>query len=144
MGGILLFIFCLILSFVTGYLYGDTFGGHKQVGGDNCVQIQTEEILLNANHNKEISNKVSSNIDSHKNKLLNKLNKKINKAALNGQTHIDLFTKYNLNKKIDKYFTREELEEYFGSRGYHITFKYNLFDDASINRISWERNYENK
>lgn len=144
--GALLFIFCLALGFATGYLYRDTFGGRKQkqVSGDNSIQIQTEEILLDADYNKKISNKISSRDDSNKNKLLDDLAKRINKAALNGQTHIDLFTKYKLNEKINKYFTKEELKEYFNSRGYHITFRYNLFDDSTINRISWERDYEDR
>ena len=64
--GALLFIFCLILGFVAGYLYRDTFGGHKQVDGDNCIQIQTEEILLDADCNKEISDITSSHDDSPK------------------------------------------------------------------------------
>ena len=139
-------LFCLVLGFAIGYLYRDIFGGRKQkqVGGDNSIQIQTNEILLDADYNKKISDKISSRDDSNKNKLLDNLSTKINKAALNGQTHIDLFTKYNLNKKINKYLTKEELREYFGSRGYHVTFKYIFLSDASISRISWEQNYENK
>lgn len=136
--GALLFIFCLVLGFVAGYFYRDIFGGHKQVGGDNCIQIQTEEILLDANCNKEISDITSSHDDSHKNKLLNKLTKMVNEAAQNGQTHIDFFEMYALNEKINKYLTKKELREYFGSRGYHITFKYHCLDDSDIDRISWE------
>lgn len=133
-----LFILCLVLGFVAGYLYRDAFGGRKQVGGDNCIQIQTEEILLDANCNKEISDITSSHDDSHKNKLLNRLTKMVNDAAQNGQTHIDFCGMYALNEKINKYLTKKELKEYFGSRGYHVTFKYSLLDDSDIDRISWE------
>lgn len=133
-----LFILCLVLGFVAGYLYRDAFGRRKQVGGDNCIQIQTEEILLDANCNKEISDITSSHDDSHKNKLLNRLTKMVNDAAQNGQTHIDFCWMYALNEKINKYLTKKELKEYFGSRGYHVTFKYSLLDDSDIDRISWE------
>lgn len=136
--GALLFIFCLALGFVAGYFYRDTFGGHKQVGGDNCIQIQTQEILLDADCNKEISDITSSHDDSHKNKLLNKLTKMVNEAAQNGQTHIEFSDKYDFNKKIRKYLTKKELKEYFGSRGYYVTFKYCLLEDSDIDRISWE------
>lgn len=136
--GALLFIFCLILGFVAGYLYRDTFGGHKQVGGDNCIQIQTEEILLDADCNKEISDITSSHDDSPKNRLLNQLTKMVNEAAQNGQTYLSLYSKYNLNKKINKYLTKRELKEYFGSRGYCVEFKYFCLDDSDIDRISWE------
>lgn len=136
--GALLFILCLALGFVAGYLYRDIFGGHKQVGGDNCIQIQTEEILLDAGCNKEISNITSSHDGSHKNKLLNKLTKMVNEAAQNGQTHLNLYSEYDLNKKINKYLTKKELKEYFSSRGYHIEFKYHCLDDSDIDRISWE------
>lgn len=136
--GALLFIFCLALGFGAGYFYRDTFGGRKQVGGNNCIQIQTEEILLDADCNKEISDITSSHEDSHKNKLLAELTKMINKAAQNGQTHIEFSDKYALNERINKYLTKKELKEYFGSRGYHITFKYCLLDNSDIDRISWE------
>lgn len=136
--GALLFIFCLVLGFVAGYLYRGIFGGRKQVGGDNCIQIQTEEILLDADCNKEISNLTSSLDDSQKNKLLNQLSKMINNAAQNGQTHLDLYGKYAFDEKINKYLTKKELEEYFGSRGYRIEFKYFSLEDSSIARISWE------
>lgn len=136
--GALLFIFCLVLGFVAGYLYRGIFGGRKQVGEDNCIQIQTEEILLDADCNKEISDITSSHDGSHKNKLLNKLTKMINEAAQNGQTHIDFYSNYDLNEKIRKYLTKKELREYFNSRGYHITFKYFTLEDSDIDRISWE------
>ena len=136
--GALLFIFCLVLGFAIGYLYRDIFGGRKQVGGDNCIQIQTEEILLDADSNKEISDITSSHDGSHKNKLLNKLTKMINDAAQNGQTHLNLFGEYDLNKKINKYLTKKEIKEYFGSRGYHVEFKYHCLNDSDIDRISWE------
>lgn len=136
--GALLFIFCLVLGFVTGYLYRDTFGGRKQVGGDNCIQIQTEEILLDADCNKEISDITSSHDGSHKNKLLNKLTKMVNEAAQNGQTHIDFYEMYAFNDEIRKYLTKKELREYFGSRGYHVEFKYFCLEDSDIHRISWE------
>ncbi len=136
--GALLFIFCLVLGFVTGYLYRDIFGGHKQVGGDNCIQIQTEEILLDADCNKEISDITSSHDGSHKNKLLNKLTKMVNEAAQNGQTHIDLYGMYAFNDEIRKYLTKKELKEYFSSRGYHVEFRYRCLDDSDIDRISWE------
>ena len=136
--GALLFIFCLVLGFVAGYLYRDIFGGRKQVGGDNCIQIQTEEILLDADCNKEISDITSSHDGSHKNKLLNKLTKMVNDAAQDGQSHLNLYSEYDLNKKINKYFTKKELKEYFGSRGYRVEFKYHCLDDSDIDRISWE------
>ena len=136
--GALLFIFCLVLGFVAGYLCRSISSGRKQVGGDNCIQIQTEEILLDADCNKEISDITSSHDDSPKNRLLNDLTKMINKAAQNGQTHIDFSDKYDLNKKINKYLTKAEIKEYFGSRGYHVMFVYCCLDNSDISRISWE------
>lgn len=140
--GALLFIFCLVLGFVAGYLYRGIFGGRKlkQVGGDDSVQIQiqTDEILLDANCNKEISDITSSHDGSHKNKLLNKLIKMVNDAAQNGQTHLNLYSEYDLNKKINAYLTKKELKEYFSSRGYRIEFKYRCLEDSDIDRISWE------
>lgn len=136
--GALLFIFCLVLGFVAGYLYRDIFGGRKQVGGNNCIQIQTEEILLDADSNKEISDITSSHNGSNKNKLLNKLTKMVNDAAQDGQSHLNLSREYDLNKKINKYLTKKELKNYFSSRGYRIEFKYQCLDNSEIDRISWK------
>lgn len=135
---ILFSLFCLALGFFTGYLYRDTFGGRKQVGGNNCIQIQTEEILLDANCNKEISNIAASHEESPKNKLLNELTKMVNKAAQNGQTHINLEFNYELNKKIRTYLTMKEIRNYFNSRGYTVKFKYESLENSDIARISWE------
>lgn len=134
--GALLFIFCLVLGFAAGYAYRSIFGGRKKAGLNSY--IQTGEILLDAGCNKEISGINSSHDGSHKNKLLNKLTKMINDAAQDGQTHLNLYGEYDLNKKINKYLTKKELRNYFGSRGYHVEFKYHCLDDSDIRRISWE------
>ena len=140
--GALLFIFCLVLGFATGYLYRDTFGRRKQkqVGGDNSVQIQiqTDEILLDADTNKEISDITSSNDTSPKNRLLNELTIMINEAAQNGQCFLNLDREYGLNKKIETYLTRNEIKEYFESRGYRVKFIFQTLDYSDIERISWE------
>lgn len=140
--GALLFIFCLVLGFAAGYLYRGTFGRRKQkqVGGDNSVQIQiqTDEILLDADTNKEISNITSSNDTSPKNRLLNELAIIINEAAQNGQCFLNLNREYGLNKKIETYLTKKEIKEYFGSRGYRVKFMYELLEHSDIEKISWE------
>lgn len=134
--GALLFIFCLALGFGAGYAYRSVFGGRKKAGINSY--IQAGEILLDAGSNKEISGITSSYDGSQKNKLLNKLTKMVNDAAQNGQTHLNLYGEYDLNKKINKYLTKKELKNYFGSRGYHVEFKYHCLDDSDIRRISWE------
>lgn len=137
---VFLFILCLVLGFATGYLYRDTFGGRKQkqVGRDNCIQIQTEEILLDADTNKEISDITSSHDTSPKNKLLNELTAMINEAAQNGQSYLNFDRKYQLNKEIETYLTKKEIKNYFGSRGYRVKFMYETLEYSDIERISWE------
>lgn len=107
---VFLFILCLVLGFAAGYLYRDTFGGRKQkqVGGDNSIQIQTNEILLDAGTNKEISDITSSNDTSPKNKLLNELTAMVNEAAQNGQCYLNFDRKYELNKQIETYLTKRK------------------------------------
>lgn len=134
--GALLFIFCLALGFGAGYAYRSVFGRRKK-GGLNSY-IQTGEILLDAGCNKEISGITSSHDGSNKSKLLNKLTKMVNDAAQDGRTHLNLYSEYELNKKINKYLTKRELKNYFSSRGYRVKFKYHCLDDSDIDRISWE------
>lgn len=137
---VFLFIFCLALGFAAGYLYRDTFGGRKQkqVGGDNSIQIQTNEILLDAGTNKEISDITSSNDTSPKNKLFNELTAMVNEAAQNGQCYLSFDRKYELNKQIETYLTKKEIKHYFGSRGYRVKFMYEMLEYSDIERISWE------
>lgn len=139
---VLLLLFCLTLGFATGYLYRDTFGGRKQkqISGDNSVQIQiqTDEILLDADTNKEISDITSSHDTSPKSILLNELTKMINEAAQNGQCYLNFDRKYELNKKIETYLTKKEIKNYFGSRGYRVKFMYEMLEYSDIERISWE------
>ena len=134
--GALLFIFCLALGFGAGYAYRSVFGGRKKAGLNNC--IQTGEILLDADCNKKISGIALSLDGSNKSKLLNKLTKMVNDAAQDGRTHLDIFNEYKLNIKINKYFTKEELKNYFSSRGYRVEFAYYGLDNSDILKISWE------
>lgn len=135
----LLFIFCLILGFVTGYLYRDTFGGRKQkqVGGNNCIQIQTEEILLDAQTNKEIADITSSTDDSPKNQIFSELTKKINAAAQEGRTRLYLEYEYDFNRKIRKYLTIKEIRNYFKDSGYEVKFCFPSLGYSDIEHIDW-------
>lgn len=128
-----------VSSFAIGYFCGIfSKHKHKQVGGNNCIQIQTDEILLDADTNREISDITSSADDSPKNKILSDIIKMINKAAQNGQKHLYLEYEYDLNDRIRKYLTISEVKNFFESNKYKVKFKYPTLGYSDIEWISWE------
>ena len=144
----LLTILCLILGLCVGYICG-VLSERKQPdednedNEDNCTQIQvneilTDEILLDADTNREISDIMSSVNNSPKNKILNDLIKMINNAAQNGQKILRLEYEYDLNKKVHKYLTKSDVKNFFESNKYKVEFKYSTLGYSDIEYISWE------
>lgn len=138
----------IILAVFIGTLIGAAFGiplGYRigaqtkqqfQKAKDNSIQIQTSEILLDAKSNKEISDIAVYCDTSPKKIALNELVKMINEAAQNGQSFINI--ENDINSKIEKYFTKKEIKDYFSSHGYKIQFMYDILDCSRIEKISWE------
>ena len=138
----MIFVFGLIgfvSSFAIGYFCGiSSKQKHKQVGGNNCIQIQTDEILLDADVNRKISEITSSANDSPKNKILRDITKMINDAAQDGQKNLYLEYEYDFNKRIRKYLTISDVKNFFESDKYKVKFKYPSLGYSDIERISWE------
>ena len=130
-------LFSAGLGTVVGYAIG--FYNHisKQTSEDNCIQIQTEEILLDAKTNKEIADITSSADDSPKNKIFAELTKKINAAAQRGSTRLYLEDEYAFNKKIRKYLSIEEIRKYFKNSGYEVKFCFSRLGYSDIEYIDW-------
>jgi hypothetical protein len=138
----MIFVFGLIgfvSSFAIGYFCGiSSKQKHKQVGGNNCIQIQTDEILLDADVNREISEITSSANDSPKNKILRDITKMINDAAQDGQKNLYLEDKYDFNKRIRKYLTISDVKNFFESDKYKVKFMFPTLGYSDIAYISWE------
>ena len=138
----MIFVFGLIgfvSSFAIGYFCGiSSKQKHKQVGGNNCIQIQTDEILLDADVNREISEITSSANNSPKNKILSDITKMINDAAQNGQKSLYLEYEYDINECVRKYLTISDVKDFFESNKYKVKFKYPSLGYSDIERISWE------
>ena len=138
----MIFVFGLVgfvSSFAIGYFCGiSSKHRHKQVGGNNCIQIQTNEILIDADTNREISEITSSADDSPKNKILSDITKMINNAAQNGQKHLYLEFEYDLNDRIRKYLTIRDVKNFFEYNKYKVKFKYPSLGYSDIEYISWE------
>lgn len=137
----LLAILCLILGLSVGYICG-VLSEHKQkqIGEDNSVQIQlqTDEILLDADTNREISEITSSADDSPKNKILRDITKMINDAAQDGQKNLYLEDEYDFNKRIRKYLTISDVKNFFESDKYEVKFMFPTLGYSDIDYISWE------
>lgn len=123
------------VGFVTGFLISRKGLIQKQIGGDNAVQVQ--EVLIDASANKEIAEICANDDSSEKNKIFNEITKRINKAALNGAKRIYLGEDYGLNKRVRKYLTKEEINEYFNPSKYVVHYIY-IFEYPDIDFINWE------
>ena len=94
-----------------------------------------DNILLNANDNREIASLVCA---TEKQETLEQLVKIINNAAINGRTFLFLQDEFKeLDKKIEKYFTKQELLDFFKDTNYVIDFRWDLLDYSNIRKISW-------
>lgn len=133
----LLVIRCLILGLCVGYICG-VLDERKHPDEDNDTQIQADEMLLDADTNREISEITASSDNSPKNKILRRISKMINNAAQNGQKSLDLEYEYDVNEWVRKYLTVSDVKDFFESNKYKVVFKYRCLGYSDIERISWE------
>ena len=137
---ILLFFFIgLIVGVFVGYFIGvrGKYLTRTQKGGNNCVQIQTDEVLIDADYNREIAKIASNNLDSKKAKLLAELARRINRAASDERTRLYVRDDYDLNQQIRKYLTIKEIKEYFNKGKYKVAFRFELCGYSDIEYIDW-------
>lgn len=97
-----------------------------------------DSILLDANDNREIASLVYDTGLTEKQETLEELVNIINNAAMNGRTFLLLQDEFkDLDKKIEKYFTKQELLDFFKDTNYVIDFRWDLLDYSNIRKISW-------
>jgi hypothetical protein len=73
-----------------------------------------------------------------KQETLEELVKIINNAAISGRTFIFLQEEFSdLDKKIEKYFTKREILDFFKDTNYVIDFRWGALDYSNIRKISW-------
>ena len=129
----------LIIGVFVGYIIGvhGKYLIRKQKGGNNCVQIQTDEVLIDADYNREIAKMASNNLDSKKAKLLAELTRRINRAASDERTRLYVRDDYDLNQQIRKYLTINEIKEYFNKGKYKVEFRFVSCGYSDIEYIDW-------
>lgn len=97
-----------------------------------------DNILLDAKDNREIASLVFNTGLTEKQETLEELVKIINNAAMNGRTFLLLHDEFiDLDNKIGKYFTKQELLDFFKNTNYVIDFRWDLLDYSNIRKISW-------
>lgn len=131
-----------VLSCVVGYSVGRLSYKMKYKNKNPQNPQQTiligDNILLNANDNREIASLVYDTGSTEKQETLEQLVKIINNAAINGRTFIFLQEEFkDLDKKIEKYFTKREILDFFKDTNYVIDFRWDLLDYSNIRKISW-------
>ena len=70
-------------------------------------------------------------------KIFNEITRRINKAALEGAKRLYLGEDYSLKKRIRKYLTRDEINEYFKPSKYVVHYIF-IFENPDIDFISWK------
>lgn len=128
-----------IISCIVGYSVG-RLSYKPKYKNENPQQtiLVGDNILLNANDNREIASLVCDTGSTEKQETLEELVKIINNAAISGRTFIFLQEEFSdLDKKIEKYFTKREILDFFKDTNYKIDFRWDLLDYSNIRKISW-------
>lgn len=128
-----------ILSCIIGFSIGRLSCKLKYKNENSQKAIFVgDNILLDANDNREIASLVYDTGLTEKQETLEELVKIINNAAINGRTFLLLQDEFkDLDKKIEKYFTKQELLDFFKNTNYVIDFRWDLLDYSNIRKISW-------
>lgn len=128
-----------IISCIVGYSVGRLSCKPKYKNENQRQTILVgDNILLNANDNREIAYLVCDTGSTEKQETLEELVKIINNAAISGRTFIFLQEEFSdLDKKIEKYFTKREILDFFKDTNYVIDFRWGALDYSNIRKISW-------
>lgn len=132
----MIYIIVAVLSCIVGYSIG-RLSCKLKYKNENPQQtiLVGDSILLDANDNREIASLVCA---TEKQETLEQLVKTINNAAVSGRTFIFLNEEFkDLDKKIEKYFTKREILDFFKDTNYVIDFRWDLLDYSNIRKISW-------
>lgn len=135
----MIYIIVAVLSCIVGYSIG-RLSCKLKYKNENPQQtiLIGDNILLNAKDNREIASLVYNTGSTEKQETLEELVRIINNAAISGRTFIFLDEEFSdLDKKIEKYFTKREILDFFKDTNYVIDFRWDLLDYSNIRRISW-------
>ena len=131
----MIYILIAVISCSVGYAVG-VFRTNKK----NTIQSISvgNNLLIDARDNREIASIVHDSGTTEKTKILEELVEIINSAAMNGRTFLLLHDEFNdLDKKIERYFTKQELLDFFKNTNYVIDFRWDTLDYSNIRKISW-------
>lgn len=130
------------ITFFAGFFVGkfiSRLDARAQIARDNAIQIQLDNILLDPEDNKAISEMVSNSYGSEKSKVLDDLTKLVNDAAMDGKTRLYLngYEHYaiSINQRIREYLTQEDIRKYFTK--YRVKFMYPVLGYSDIEYIDW-------
>lgn len=135
----MIYILIVFISCIVGYSIGRLSCKLKYKNENSQKAILVgDNILLDAKDNREIASLVFNTGLTEKQETLEELVKTINNAAMNGRTFLLLHDEFiDLDKKIAKYFTKQELLDFFKNTNYVIDFRWDLLDYSNIRKISW-------
>ncbi len=135
----MIYILIAVISCIVGYSIGRLSYKLKYKNKNPQQTILVgDSILLDANDNREIASLVFNTGLTKKQETLEELVKIINNAAMNGRTFLLLHDEFiDLDEKIGKYFTKQELLDFFKNTNYVIDFRWDLLDYSNIRKISW-------
>ena len=135
----MIYILIAVISCIVGYSVGRLSYKLKYKNENSQKAILVgDNILLDAKDNREIASLVCDTGSTEKQKTLEQLVKIINNAAISGRTFIFLQAEFkDLDKKIEKYFTKREILDFFKDTNYVIDFRWDLLDYSNIRKISW-------
>ena len=74
-----------------------------------------------------------------KKEILAEICQRMTTAAERGKDRLDFCHLCELNCKIKKYFTKNQISSFFEKKNYQVKFAFRYIDDADIETISWNK-----
>ena len=131
----MIYILIAVIACSVGYAIG-VFRTNKK-NTRQSISIGNN-LLIDARDNREIASIVQNSGTTEKTKILEELTKIVNKAALDGRTFVCIEGEYDdLNDRISKYLTKEDILDLFDKSHYDVDFRWFCLDNADIRKISW-------
>lgn len=136
---ILEFIF-RILAFLGFYVYGFLNGIHHKdkvkLDSTGMPELMDEDVLAEVS---EIHREQDYIYNKKQKKILAEICQRMTEAAEKGKDQLDFCNLFELNDKIKKYFTKNQISSFFEEKNYQVKFEYRYIDDAEIETISWNK-----
>lgn len=129
----ILALFCL---YVYGFLNGIRHKDKVKLDNTGMPEFMDGDVLAEVS---EIHREQDYIYSKKQKKILAEICQRMTEAAEKGKDRLDFCHLCELNSKIKKYFTKNQIFSFFEKKNYQVKFAFKYLDDADIETISWSK-----